>query len=77
MKLHSSSLLLLVLLLVTTSSTVRPQQSSFTVTSIKPYDKAVPGQVMEVLIEGLGSGEGPRSECFILHPSAFILAFFS
>ena len=52
-------LLLLVLLILTTTINVRPQQSSFTVASIRPYDKAVPGQVMEVLIEGLGSGAGP------------------
>jgi hypothetical protein len=44
------------LLMVTTSLTVRAQQSSFTVDSIRPYDKAVPGQIMEVLIAGLGSG---------------------
>lgn len=59
MKLHSLSFLLLVLLMVTASLTVRPQQSSFTVARIKPYDKAVPGQVMEVLIEGLSSGAAP------------------
>ena len=51
--------LLLVLLIVTTSTTVRPQESSFTVAGIKPYDKAVPGQIMEVLIEGLSSGAAP------------------
>jgi len=59
MKLDSFRFLLLVLLMVTTSLTVRPQQSSFTVDSIKPYDKAVPGQVMEVLIEGLSSDAAP------------------
>ena len=53
------NLLLLVLLTVTTSLTVRPQQSSFTITSIRPFDKAVPGQVMELMIEGLGSGPAP------------------
>ena len=51
--------LLLVLLIVTTSITVRPQESSFTVTGIKPYDRAVPGQIMDVLIEGLSSGTAP------------------
>lgn len=45
--------------MVTASLVVRPQQSSFTVAGIKPYDKAVPGQVMEVMIEGLGSGATP------------------
>ena len=50
--------LLLALLILTTSITVRPQQS-FNVGSIKPYDKAVPGQVMEVLIEGLTSDATP------------------
>lgn len=59
MKLHSINVLLLVLLMVTISLAVQGQQSSFTVASIKPYDKAVPGQVMEVLIEGLGSGAEP------------------
>ena len=59
MRLYSLSLLSLVLLLVTTSFTARPQQSSFTVAGIKPYDKAVPGQVLEVLIEGLGPGTAP------------------
>ena len=59
MKLNSFSFLLLVLLLATTTSlSVRSQQSSFTVASIKPYNKAVPGQIMEVLIEGLAT-DGP------------------
>ena len=57
MRRNSRSLLLL--LVVTTSLTVRAQQTSFTVGGIKPFDKAVPGQVMEVLIEGLGSLEAP------------------
>lgn len=52
-------LLLLILLLLTTSITVHTQQPSFTVAGIKPFEKAVPGQVMEVLIEGLGSGSAP------------------
>lgn len=59
MKRDSFSFLLLVLITLTTSITVRPQESSFTVTSIKPYDKAVPGQILEVLIEGLSSGAAP------------------
>lgn len=59
MKRSSLSFLLLAVLMVTASLTVQAQQSSFTVEGIKPYDKAVPGQVMEVLIEGLGSLEGP------------------
>jgi len=57
MRLKSFSFLVLVLL--TTSLTVRSQKSSFNVASIRPYDKAVPGQVMEVLIEGLTSGTAP------------------
>src|SRR6185295_4222680 len=50
---------LLVLLVLTTPLAVRSQQSSFSVAGIKPYDKAVPGQVMDVLIEGLSSGAAP------------------
>ena len=57
MRFNSITLLLLVLLLVTT---VQSQQSPFTVASIKPYDKAVPGQIMEVLIEGLTPGAEPE-----------------
>lgn len=57
MKLHLSTFLLLALLITATS--VRAQQSSFTVAGIKPYAKAVPGQVMDLLIEGLGSGTTP------------------
>ena len=53
------SFLLLVLLVVTTPLAVRSQQSSFTVAGIKPFDKAVPGQVMDVLIEGLNSDASP------------------
>ena len=56
MKLNSLGFLLFVLLLATTA---RPQQSSFKVASLKPYDKAVPGQVLEVLIEGLTPGTAP------------------
>jgi hypothetical protein len=52
-----NSLIFVVLLLLAT--TVRPQQTSFNVASLKPYDKAVPGQVLEVLIEGLTSGTAP------------------
>ena len=59
MKLNSFTFLTLVLLMLTASLTVQSQQSSFTVAGIKPYDKAVPGQIMEVLIEGLGSGATP------------------
>src|SRR6185369_12329274 len=54
MRLHAAGFLLL---LVTIS--LAAQQASFTVTGIKPYDKAVPGQVMDVLIDGLGGGAGP------------------
>ncbi|HEX6284555.1 MAG TPA: hypothetical protein VFZ71_06760, partial [Pyrinomonadaceae bacterium] len=50
---------LLALLLVTTSITAHSQQSSFTVAGLKPFEKAVPGQVMAVLIEGLSSGGTP------------------
>lgn len=59
MKRDSFSFLLLVLLIATTSIIVRPQQSSFTVAGIKPYDKAVPGQILQVLVEGLSSGAAP------------------
>lgn len=59
MKLNSFNFLLLVLLVLTTSLSVRSQQASFNVAGIKPFDQAVPGQVMEVLIEGLASGAGP------------------
>lgn len=54
------SFLLLVLLIVTTPLAVRSQQS-FNVAGIKPFDKAVPGQVMEVLIEGLTSDASPMA----------------
>jgi len=54
MKLGSFPVLLIVLLL---TATVRSQQ--FNVAGIKPYDKAVPEQVMDVLIEGLGSESAP------------------
>jgi len=57
--LKTSERFLLLLVMLTASLTVRPQQPSFTVASIKPYNKAVPGQVMEVLIEGLSSGATP------------------
>ena len=53
------SFLLLVLLTLPASLIGLAQQPSFTVVSIKPFDKAVPGQVMEVMIEGLGSGATP------------------
>ena len=59
MKYNSLSLCLLVLLTITTSLTVRPQQPSFTVARIKPFDKAVPGQVLEALVEGLTPGGQP------------------
>ena len=49
--------LFLILLIATTPFIVRSQQ--FNVAGIKPYEKAVPGQVMDVLIEGLGSGAAP------------------
>jgi hypothetical protein len=47
----------LVLLIATTSLIAQAQQ--FNVASIKPYDKAAPGQVLDVLIEGLGSDAAP------------------
>jgi len=47
------------LLTLTTTLTVRSQQPSFKVESIRPYDKAVPGQIMDVMIEGLSSGAAP------------------
>ena len=56
MRLKPVSFLVLVLLLTTT---VRSQKPSFNVASIRPYDKAVPGQVMDVLIEGLTNGTAP------------------
>ena len=59
MKPRFFGLLSLMLLILTASVVVRPQQSSFTVASIRPYDKAVPGQVMELMIEGIGSGAAP------------------
>ncbi len=48
------------LLLVVSPCVVVAQQSPFRVTAIKPYDKGVPGQVLDVLIEGLGSGAAPE-----------------
>ncbi len=59
MKLKFSSVFFLVLLCLSNSITAHTQQSSFTVAGIKPFEKAVPGQVMEVLIEGLGLGTAP------------------
>jgi hypothetical protein len=59
MKLNSAGFLLLVMLMVISPLTVRPQQPSFTVASIRPYDKAVPGQIMEAMIESLTSGTQP------------------
>jgi virulence-associated protein VagC len=56
MRLTSFPVLLIVLLLATT---IRSQQ--FNVAGIKPYDKVVPGQVMDVLIEGLGSDATPTT----------------
>lgn len=52
-----SKLFFILLLFVTIS--INAQQTSFTVAGIKPFEKAVPGQIMEVLIEGLGSGSSP------------------
>ena len=57
MKLNSRVSLLL--LLLTALLTASAQQPSFTVAGIKPFDKAVPGQIMEVLFEGLSSGPSP------------------
>ena len=59
MKITLRCLALMVMLVLTSSLTVHPQQTSFTVVGIRPFDKAVPGQVMEVLIEGLGAGMAP------------------
>lgn len=59
MKKISSSFVLLVLLVLTISTSVHSQKSSFTVAGLKPFDKAVPGQVLEVLFEGLSSGAVP------------------
>jgi len=60
LKPNSLTFLLLVLLMVTIPVAVQSQQpSSFTVVSIKPYEKAVPGQIMEALIEGLTPGPDP------------------
>ena len=59
MKHKSLNFLLLVLLTLTASVVVRPQDPSFTVAGIKPYDKAVPGQIMEALVEGLTPGFDP------------------
>jgi len=64
LKVITLSLFLLVLLM---ALAVQGQQPSFNVAGIKPFDKAVPGQIMEVLIEGLGSGKGP----VILPPADF------
>ena len=58
MKNNSFRFVLLVLLLIIPIS-IQSQQASFTVAGLKPFDKAVPGQVIEVLIEGLSSGATP------------------
>src|SRR6185369_15536112 len=52
---RSYSLLLLIVVVALTAQA----QESFTVASIKPYDKAASGEVMDVLIEGLTSGAAP------------------
>ena len=57
MKLNSRVLPLL--LLLTALLNAQAQQPSFSVAGIKPFDKAAPGQIMEVLFEGLGSGPAP------------------
>ena len=59
MKRNSLGLLLLIPVLLTTSVIVQSQQPSFTVLSIKPFDKAVPGQVLDVVIDGINSGATP------------------
>lgn len=51
---HYSLLLLILVVAVSVQA-----QETFTVASIKPYDKAASGQVMDVLIEGLTSGAAP------------------
>ena len=56
---HRLRFVLPALLMVATSLTVVAQKTSFTIEGIKPFDKAVPGQIMEVLVEGLGGLEGP------------------
>jgi hypothetical protein len=52
--------LFLTLLIAASVSPVHAQQSAaFHVTQIAPYDKAVPGQIMQLLVEGLEGGASP------------------
>ena len=44
----------LLLILVGQTADVAQNGSAFRVTKITPYDKAVPGQIMELQVEGLG-----------------------
>ena len=59
MKLTSLTLLLLLLTLSLSTAPTFAQSSGFHVTRIEPYDKAVPGQIMELLVEGLEGGASP------------------
>jgi hypothetical protein len=53
------SLLFLVALTPFSSFTLAQQSSAFHVSQIAPYDKAVPGQIMELLVEGIEGGASP------------------
>ena len=63
------SLLLLVTLALYSTSTLARQSNAVRVMQIAPYDKAVPGQIMQLLVEGL---EGGASE-LMLPPEDFKL----
>ncbi|MDQ6652235.1 MAG: hypothetical protein M3Y84_05785 [Acidobacteriota bacterium] len=52
--------LFLTLFITASVSSVHAYQSpAFHVTQIAPYDKAVPGQIMQLLVEGLERGASP------------------
>jgi hypothetical protein len=53
------SLLLFVMLPLFSTSTSAQQATAFHVAQVAPYDKAVPGQIMELLVEGLEGGAAP------------------
>src|SRR6266542_3314406 len=59
MKASSISLLLLVGLVSFSSLTSAQQLSAFRVTEVAPYDKAVPGEIMQLLVEGIEGGASP------------------
>ncbi len=59
MKASSISLLLLVGLVSFSSLTSAQQSSAFRVTEVAPYDKAVPGEIMQLLVEGIEGGASP------------------